>query len=163
MLVDCFYRVLWTTRRITTMAAHTKQWAQQILVGSYWQNQEFSHCLITLIQCFSRFEFKRALSINIIDLRTIITISLAGKRCWFFRKLSRKILFNRFRWTAFAICFLATANPSLGTTPVLLPTSIVILASPTRLLWSKTCRYCAARVSLNFLGNDSFSRIPTRD
>lgn len=161
MLLNCFNCVLRTSRRITTTATHTKQWTQQILIGSYWDNQEFSHCLITLIQCFSRFEFNCALSINKIGRRTMITMSLAGNRCWFFRKLSRKSLFNRFLTTAFAICFLAIANPSLGVAPALLPTSIVMLASPTRLLLLKICLYSAARVSLNCLGNDSLFRIPT--
>lgn len=116
---------------------------------------------MTLFQCFSRLSFSCALSINIICLRTIITISLAGKRCWFFRKLSRNILFNRFRVTAFWICFLAIANPILGPAPGALPTNIVIAASPTRLLLLKICWYSLARVSLACLGNDSPIWFPT--
>ncbi len=160
VLVNCLYGVLRTAWRITTTTAHAEQRAQEILVSSNWDNQEFSHCLITLVQCFSRFEINCALSIDIIDRRTMITMSLAGKRCWFFRKLSRKILFKRFRSTAFCICFLAIANPSLGQTPAWLPTSIVMLASSTRLLLLKICRNCAARTSLNCLGNDSLPRTP---
>ena len=161
MLVDGFYCVLRTARRVAAAAANAEQWAQQILIGSNWDNQEFSHCLITFTQCLSRFDFNCALSTNIIGRRTMITMSLAGKRCLFFRKLSRKILFNRFLSTALFICFFAIANPSLGVAPTLLPTNIVMTASPTRLLLLKSCRYCSARVSLSFLGNDSLSRIPT--
>ena len=161
MSLYCFNCEVRATRRITAATTYAKQWAQKILIGSYWDNQEFSHCSITLFQCFSRFEFSCFLSINIIERRTMITISLAGNWCWFLRKLSRIILLSRFRNTAFAICFFAIANPSLGTDPVLLPTSIVMLASPTRLLFLKICRYCAARVNLNFAGNDSLFRIPT--
>ena len=138
MLVDCFKRILGTTWRVS--AAIAEIWTQQKPIGANWKYQDFSHCLITLFQCFSRLLTSFRPSTSKIGRRTIMTISLAGKRCWFFLKLSLKTLFNLFLSTALWICFLAIANPSLGQVPGIVRTSIVILVSPTRILLLNTCR-----------------------
>jgi hypothetical protein len=116
---------------------------------------DYAHRLIMLFQCLSRLALNCMLSFNKICLRTITTRSLAGKRCWFFRKLSLKILFKPFLWTAFLICFFAIAKPILGFVPVWALTRIVMPASPMRIFLLKTCRKSTAVVSLSCLGNDS--------
>ena len=109
-------------------------------------------------QCFSRLPASRLGFSSSIDLLTIITISWSGRRCLFLRKLSRNILFKWFLWTAFGICFFAIANPNLGDRLRCLPINIVMLASPWRKLFSKTCRKSVARDNLFCLENDSPAR-----
>lgn len=119
-------------------AMTTKQGTKQVLVDLYDNNQNFSHCFMTAFQCFSRLLFNSAGSSFKIDRRTIITMSRSGRRCLFFRKLSRKTLFNRFLLFALDICFFAIAKPSLGNRPGFFATSIVIPASPWRKLFSNS-------------------------
>ena len=159
MLANGFDSIMRTTGGKTTMIAKPR--AEQILVNAYGYNQDFSHCLMTLFQCFSRLAFKLALSIFKIGRRTMITMSRAGSRNWFLRKLSRKILFSRFLWTALGICFFAIAKPSLGTKPGCFLTSIVILPSAWRKLFWNTCLYSIARVNLFCLGKDSSAQTHT--
>lgn len=153
MPIDCFKRIMRTARSIATTV--TEIGAQQVLIGEDRECQEFSHCLITLFQCFSRLLFSSGPSINKIGCRTIKTISLAGKRCRFFLKLSLMTRLILFLCAALWICFLAIANPSLGQLPDLVRTRIVIQASPTRKLLSNTRRYSEALDSLTRFGNDS--------
>lgn len=136
--IDSFNCILRTSRRIA--ATVTEIGAQQVLIGANRECQEFLHCLITLFQCFSRLMFSSGPAIDKIGRPTIITISLAGKRCWFFLKLSLITLLILFLCAALWICFLAIANPSLGYAPEQPRTSIVIQASPTRKLLLNTCR-----------------------
>lgn len=153
MPIDCLYRKMRTTRRETAMMAYPG--AKQILVASNRYDQDFSHCLITLFQCFSRLAFNNFTSIFKIGRRTMITMSRSGNRPWFFRKLSRNILLRRFLWTAFGICFFAIAKPNRGFNPARFPTSIVILASLWRKLFWNTCLKSLACANLSCLGKDS--------
>ena len=159
MLIDCFNRVMRAAWCETTVMAYPG--AKQVLIESYRYDQDFSHCLITLFQCFSRLAFNNFTSIFKIGRRTMITMSRSGNRFWFFRKLSRNILFRRFLWTALGICFFAIAKPKRGFNPTWIPTSIVILASLWRKLFWNTCLNSLARVNLSCLGKVSPTEFDT--
>ena len=108
-----------------------------------------------LFQCWSRACRIFAGSVARISRFTIITMSRAGNRCWFLRKLSRNSRFSALRFTALGTCFLAIANPRRGLAPLSFATRIVIQASLRRILFLNTCWKSIARVNLSRLGKDS--------
>ncbi len=131
---------------IESTARH-QQGTYEVLVSFDQGYKQESHRSTNLSQCFSNDFLKICTSAFAASPRANTTISILTI-CWRCkRKLSRTVLFMRFRATAFLMAFLAMASPSLGCDKGLLIARTVKYLSEDFTGFAKTFLYSAGVLS----------------